>query len=480
MPNTHINQLYRSNFGLFCDLYHLTMAYGFWKSGKYERKAVFQAFYRENPFQHGYVINAGLELALDALDNFRFSPDDITYLGRLKGNNNKPLFDEGFLNYLQRMQLECDIYAIPEGTIAFPHQPLILVEGPLIQAQLLEALLLNLINYSTLIATKGARMVQASHGEAVLEFGMRRAQGLDGSITAARSAYIGGCHATSNVMAGKFYGIPVKGTHAHSWVMCFDDELTAFYEYAKAMPNNCIFLVDTYDTIQGIENAIEVGKWLQSIGHKMVGIRLDSGDLGGLSLIAREMLDEAGFEDASIVGSDGLDEQKIQFLKNQRSTINVWGVGTSLVTGKSKAALGGVYKLSAIEDEAGQWQYKIKLSETAIKVSNPGRIQVRRFFDNHDQPIADQLYDFDMGPSGEIFNEEKKKPIAVASNKFEDLLVKVVEKGKRIYQSPALKDIRLHSLQQQALFSNYISGNYPVGLESNLWKLKRELMASKK
>ena len=276
--------------------------------------------------------------------------DDTAYLAGLKGNDGRPLFEPAFLDYLCRLEPACDIDAVPEGTVVFPQEPLVRVRGPLLQAQLLETALLNIINFQTLVATKAARLVLAARGEPVLEFGLRRAQGIDGALSASRAAYIGGCEATSNVLAGQLFDIPVRGTHAHSWVMCHDDELTAFREYARVMPNNCVFLVDTYDTLQGVRHAVTVGQELRRQGHELIGIRLDSGDLASLSIEARKILDEGGFPRAAIVASNDLDEQIIETLKQQGARISVWGVGTRLVTGYDDPALGGVYKLSAIRD----------------------------------------------------------------------------------------------------------------------------------
>ncbi len=284
----------------------------------------------------------------------------------------------GFLDYLRDLKFACDVDAVPEGTPVFPYEPLVRVKGPILQAQIIETLLLTIINFQTLIATKAARVNIAARGEDVLEFGARRAQGVDGALTASRAAYIGGCAATSNVMAGKVWNIPVKGTHAHSWVMLFEDELEAFQTYARTMPNNCVFLVDTYDTLAGVRHAVEVGKWLRENGHKLLGVRLDSGDLATLSIGARQILDEAGFEDAAIVASNDLDEYLIRSLKEQGAKISVWGVGTRLATAYDQPALGGVYKLSAVL-ENGKWQPRLKLSEQTVKISNPGILQVRRF-----------------------------------------------------------------------------------------------------
>ena len=312
-----LSKLYRQKLTILTDLYQLTMAYGYWKNGMYDQEAVFHLFFRKHPFKGNYTIAAGLESVIHFLNDFKFSVDDIQYLGSLKGADGKALFDEGFLNYLQRLEFTCDVDAIPEGTAVFPHQPLLRIKGPLLQAQLIETTLLTLINFPTLIATKAARICQAAQDDTVLEFGLRRAQGIDGGLTASRSAYIGGCHATSNILAGKLFGIPVKGTHAHSWVMSVEDEPQAFASYADAMPNNCVFLVDTYDTIQGVKYAIEAGHELRKKGHEMLGIRLDSGDLADLSIKARKLLDEAGFPKTQIVASDSLNEVKIKALKEK-------------------------------------------------------------------------------------------------------------------------------------------------------------------
>src|SRR6185436_14709636 len=264
---------------LLTDLYQLTMAYGYWKCGRAEREAVFHLSFRKSPFQSGFTLAAGLAPAIEFLKSFQFTESDVAFLGTLQGNDGQPLFQREFLNYLGGLRFACDVYAIPEGTAVFPHEPLLRIQGPILQCQLLETALLNQINFPSLIATKAARVCLAARGEPVLEFGLRRAQGMDGALSASRAAYIGGCAATSNVLAAKLYGIPVKGTHAHSWVMSFEDEREAFKAYAEAMPNNCVFLVDTYDTLEGVRHAVEMGLLLRERGHEMAGIRLDSGDL---------------------------------------------------------------------------------------------------------------------------------------------------------------------------------------------------------
>src|SRR5688572_29036188 len=365
--------LYGQSLSLLTDLYQLTMAYGYWKLGRGEQEAVFHLTFRKHPFAGGFTVACGLHAAIDYLRALRFDESDLAYLATLKGNDGRPLFEGGFLDYLRDMRFTCDVDAIPEGTAVFPHEPLVRVRGPILQCQLVETPLLAMVNFQTLVATKAARVCQATRGEPVLEFGLRRAQGIDGGLSASRAAYVGGCAATSNVLAGKLFGIPVRGTHAHSWVMSFDSELEAFRAYADAMPNNCVFLVDTYNTLEGVRRAVQVGREMRERGaHEMVGIRLDSGDLAYLSIEARKILDAGGFPKAQILASNDLDEQIITSLKEQGATIAIWGVGTKLVTAYDQPALGGVYKLSALRGADDAWKYKLKLSEQTAKVSNPG------------------------------------------------------------------------------------------------------------
>jgi nicotinate phosphoribosyltransferase len=477
--------LYSSSLSLLTDLYQLTMAYGYWKSGKGEQESVFNLFFRRNPFKGGYVIACGLEYILDYLENFRLDETDIAYLASLKGNDGSMLFEQDFLDYLANLKFTCSVEAIPEGTVVFPNEPLIRVRGPIIQCQLIETPLLNIINFQSLIATKASRMCLATKGESVLEFGLRRAQGIDGGLAASRASYIGGCDATSNVLAGKLFGIPVKGTHAHSWVMSFENEIEAFETYAQVMPNNCVFLVDTYDTIQGVKHAIEVGKKLKEKGYKMVGIRLDSGDLAYLSIEARKILDEAGFQDTAIVASNDLDEYTVESLKHQDAKITMWGIGTKLVTAYDQPALGGVYKIAAIRKKDGNWSYKMKLSEQAIKVSNPGIQQVRRFY-NDQEFLGDMIYDEETMPKTNVHTiidplDMTRSKTFDSSYQFEDLLVTVFDKGKSTYQSPNIEDIRKRVQNQLAKFHSGVKRfanphTYPVGLEENLFKLKMELL----
>jgi nicotinate phosphoribosyltransferase len=473
-----------SSLALLTDLYQLTMAYGYWKLGTAQREAVFHLFFRKNPFHGGFTVASGLQPAIDYMKALRFLPDDLEYLATITGNDGKALFEPAFLEYLGKMRFECDVDAIPEGTVVFPHEPLLRIKGPMLQCQILETPLLNLINFHTLIATKAARVCLAAKGEPVIEFGLRRAQGIDGAMAASRAAYIGGCAATSNVLAGKTYGIPVKGTHAHSWVMSFDDEQHAFEEYARVMPNNCVFLVDTYDTLEGVRRACVVGKELRRAGHEMVGVRLDSGDLNYLSIEARKILDEAGFPKASIVASNDLDENIIASLKEQGAAINVWGVGTKLVTGYDQPALGGVYKLAAVRGAEGRWDYKVKLSEQAIKTSTPGILQVRRF-ELEGQYREDMIYNIEQPPDAapvivDPLDLTRRRAVP-AQARAEDLLVPVFRKGECKYDPIPLAKTRERVEQQLARFHNGVKRfvnphQYPVGLEKKLYDLKTELI----
>src|SRR6056297_372035 len=475
-----IPTLYGHSLALLTDLYQLTMAYGYWKQGDRFGNATFHLFFRKLPFQGGYAIAAGLGTVLEILETFRFTAEDCDYLRTLRGNDGERLFEDGFLDMLQDLELACDIEAVPEGTAVFPNEPLLRVSGPILQCQILETMLLCVVNFQTLIATKSARICAATAGAEVLEFGLRRAQGIDGSITATRAAYIGGCSATSNVLAGKLLGIPVRGTHAHSWVMAFETELEAFDAYAEAMPNNCVFLVDTYDTLEGVRNAVLVGQRLRARGHELVGIRLDSGDLAYLSIEARRILDEAGFPAAKIVASNDLDEQTIESLRHQGAPIAVWGVGTKLVTAFDQPALGGVYKLGAMQLPSGAWQPKLKLSEKRIKTSIPGRQQVRRFF-NERGLVGDMIYDETLGVSGDRTIIDPDDPLRTHlpadDCQFVDLLQPVLRDGKRVDPRPPLESMRdrtamqFHDLHPTVLrlLNPHV---YPVGLEAQLHALR--------
>jgi nicotinate phosphoribosyltransferase len=469
---------------LLTDLYQLTMAYGYWKNHVHEREAVFHLFFRKNPFNSGFSVACGLADVIEYIETFQFDQDELAYLATLTGNDGQPLFEAGFLDYLKQLKFTCDIDAIPEGTLVFPHEPLVRVRGPIIQCQILETALLNIVNFQTLIATKAARICHAAAPEPVLEFGLRRAQGIDGAMAASRAAHVGGCAATSNVLAGMRYGIPVKGTHAHSWVMSFETEEEAFDAYADAMPNNCVFLVDTYDTIEGVRTAVRVGKRLREKGHELVGVRLDSGDLAYLSIEARKILDEGGFPKALVVASNDLDEQTITSIKQQGGKVGIWGVGTKLVTAFDQPAMGGVYKLGAIREEDGNWRYSLKLSEQPIKVSNPGIQQVRRFKLGNEF-IGDMIYNegIPMKNNHVIvdpinMSRSKKMP---ADATTEDLLLPIFKQGSLVYQTPKIADLRKKTQDQLAGFHDGIKRflnphEYPVGLEAGLNQLKTELI----
>ena len=465
---------------LLTDLYQLTMAYGYWKLGIHEREAVFHQLFRKHPFRSQYAVLAGLANAIDFLQHWHFKEEDVNYLRGLRAPNGTVLFTDEFLDYLKELRFSCDIDAIPEGFIVFPHEPLLRVKGPLLQAQLVESTLLNIINFQTLIATKAARVYQAANGDPVLEFGMRRAQGPDGALSASRAAFIGGCVATSNVLAGKLYGIPVSGTHAHSWVTAFPDEISAFNAYAEIMPHNCVLLVDTYDTVQGVKNAIEIAKKLQTQGSELRAIRLDSGDLAKLSITARHLLDEAGFTNTKIIASNSLDEYVMTRLKEQGAKISIWGVGTHLTTSYDHPALDGVYKLSAVRDAKGIWQYKLKLSEEAVKTSNPGIHQVRRFF-HGPQSVMDVIYDLELGISATPKCISLDAPhAAITLDKHDhsiDLLQPVFRAGKLVYKIEPLQAIRARAIEQVTQFlQTHQHAAYPVGLENNLHELKQQLV----
>lgn len=421
---------------LLTDLYELTMAEGYWKQRMLGWESVFHLFFRKPPFGGSYAVMAGLEGLIEWINRFSFSDGDLEYLEGLE------LFDEDFLDYLSKMSFECDIDAVEEGRLIFPLEPLIRIKGPLIQAQLIESAILNFINFPTLVATKASRICEAAQGGEVIEFGLRRAPGAEGAMMASRAAYLGGCHATSNLLAGKVFGIPVRGTMAHSWVMAFDSEQEAFEKFDQVMPKTCTYLVDTYDSLRGVKRAIEVAKKRGS----MKGIRLDSGDLAFLSIECRKLLNEAGFFNAKIMASNELDEYAIAELLKKGAKIDVWGVGTRLVTGKDQGALDGVYKLSAVKKPGGAWIYKMKMSKATL----PGILQVKRF------PDRDIIYDEEGG----LYTEGG-----------EDLLVPIYRKGNCIYTSPSLGDMRKKCFIEK----EKLSLPFVVELEPSLSELKEDL-----
>lgn len=474
------------NLTLLTDLYEMTMMQGYFKSNQ-NRTVIFDAFYRTNPSDGGYAICAGVEQVIDYIENLHFDADDIAYLRGLQ------IFDEDFLAYLSDFHFSGDIYAIAEGSVIFPREPLIKVVAPIMEAQLVETAILNIMNHQCLIATKAARVCYAADGDGVMEFGLRRAQGPDSGTYGARAAMIGGCAGTSNVLAGQMFDVPVLGTHAHSWIMSFPDEYTAFREYARLYPNACTLLVDTYDTLKsGIPNAIRVFTEMRDAGIPLTsyGIRMDSGDLAYLSKQARTMLDEAGFPDAVIAASNDLDEYLIQSLKSQGATITSWGVGTNLITSKDCPAFGGVYKLAAIEGDDGHFIPKIKLSENTEKVTNPGNKTVYRIYDNETEKIKADL----ICLVGETFDETqdmllfdpnepwKKTTLPGRSYHMKELLIKVVENGRRCYTSPSVMEIRtICTREKDTLWDEnkrFINpAEIHVDLSQRLYDMKQELLS---
>ena len=474
------------NLTLLTDLYELTMMQGYFKNPT-DQIVVFDAFYRKNPCDGAYAIAAGLEQVIEYVRNLHFSPDDIDYLRDLK------LFDDDFLEYLRGFHFTGDIYAIPEGTIVFPREPLMKVIAPVMEAQLLETAILNMINHQSLIATKAARVVYAARGDGVMEFGLRRAQGPDAGIYGARAAMIGGCIGTSNVLTGQMFDVPVKGTHAHSWIMSFPDEYTAFKTYAQLYPDACILLVDTYEVLKsGIPNAIRVFREMKEAGYAMkgYGIRIDSGDLAYLSKKAYEMLAAAGFGDAVISASSDLDEYLIDSLKVQGAKINSWGVGTNLITSGDWPAFGGVYKMAAIRNKGdSDFTPKIKLSENSEKVTNPGNKTIYRIYDKKSGKIRADL----ICLADEIFDESrdmilfdpietwKKTKLKGGTYTLRELLVPVFLKGGCVYTSPSVMEIRdICTREKETLWDESKRLVNPqkvyVDLSDRLYRTKAELL----
>ncbi len=472
------------NLTLLTDLYELTMMQGYFKNGD-NRTVVFDAFHRKNPSGSAYAVACGLEQVIDYIKNLRFTEDDITYLDSLN------LFDKDFLEYLRNFHFTGDIYAIPEGTVVFPKEPLVKVIAPIMEAQLIETAILNIVNHQSLIATKAARVCFAAKGDGVLEFGLRRAQGPDAGIYGARAAMIAGCVGTSNVLAGQMFDVPVRGTHAHSWIMSFADEYTAFKTYANLYPTACILLVDTYDTLKsGVPNAIRVFTEMREAGIELknYGIRLDSGDLAYLSKKARKMLDEAGFTDAVISASSDLDEYLIDSLKTQGATITSWGVGTNLITSKDNPAFGGVYKLTAVKNDDGTFTPKIKLSENSEKITNPGNKTVYRVYDTAGMikadliTLADETYD-ESEPLLLFDPKEtwKKTLLQPGEYTLRELMVPVFKEGQCVYESPAVMDIRNYCLGELATLWDESKRlinpqTVHVDLSKKLYDMKQDLL----
>lgn len=477
------------NLTLLTDLYELTMMQGYFKHKDRNETVIFDAFYRNNPCGGGYSIAAGLEQLIAYIKELHFSPEDIRYLDSLH------LFEKDFLDYLADFHFSGDIYAIPEGTVIFPREPLVKVIAPIMEAQLVETAILNIINHQSLIATKAARVCYAARGDGIMEFGLRRAQGPDAGIYGARAAVIGGCIGTSNVLCGQLFDVPVKGTHAHSWIMSFPDELTAFRTYAKLYPSACILLVDTYDTLKsGIPHAIQVFTEMREAGIPLTfyGIRMDSGDLAYLSKEAKKMLDAAGFHDAVISASNDLDETLITSLKNQGATINSWGVGTNLITSKDCPSFGGVYKLAAIKDKAtGKFLPKIKVSENAEKITNPGNKTIYRIYGRESHKIIADLIclvgeAYDDSNSLLLFDPIatwKKTLLAPGTYVMRELLIPIFKNGSCVYHSPKVMDIQQYCKKElDTLWDETKRLVNPhevhVDLSNELWHMRAQLLDS--
>ncbi len=475
------------NLTLLCDFYELTMANGYMKTELGDRYTYFDVFYRSNPDNAGYAIVAGLEQIVEYVNNLKFTDDDIEYL-RSKG-----FFDESFLEYLKTFKFNGDMWAVPEGTVVFPGEPLIIVKAKAAEAQFIETYILMMLNHQSLIATKACRITRAAEGRAISEFGSRRAQGADAAILGARAAYIGGCAATACAIADKEYGVPATGTMAHSWVQMFGDEYTAFKTYCEIYPNNATLLVDTYNILEsGVPNAIKAFKEvLLPKGITKCGIRLDSGDIAYLSKKARKMLDEAGLTECKIVASNSLDEYIIRDLLRQGARVDLFGVGERLITAKSNPVFGGVYKLAAVEDAEGNIIPRIKISENAAKITTPHFKKVYRLRDRETGKaeadlicLHDEVID-DSQPL-EIFDPEctwKRKTLT--SYTAEELLVKIFEGGKQIYELPTLSEIRARCIREIAgtwdevlRFEN--PHNYYVDLSQKLWDIKHDLLMEKR
>lgn len=470
-----------ANKALLADLYQFTMMYGYYKTGTHEVESVFDLFYRRQPGESAYCIMAGLEQVIEYIQNIRFEEEEIAYLRSLH------LFDEDFLNYLRAFQFTGELYAMPEGSVIFPQEPIVRVRTTIFQAQLIETALLNMINHQTLIATKASNIVYAADGDPIMEFGARRAQGVDAALYGARAAVIGGAASTSDVLAGAMFGIPVSGTHAHSWVLSFPNEIDAFRAYAETFPTKCVLLVDTYDTLKsGVPNAIRVFQELADKGYRPEGIRLDSGDIAYLSKEARRMLDQAGFQDVKITASNDLDEVLIRDLKAQGACVDVWGVGTKLITGGETPALGGVYKLAAKRID-GAWVPKMKLSDNIAKVTLPGYKKVVRLYDRKTKKaladlilLDDETID-DTKPLRIYHPQQSWKSMVLHDFYATELLVPIFQQGKLVYQCPSLDEIVEHMKQEvDTLWDEYKRPinpqEYKVDISDALYDMRKTLL----
>ena len=477
----------RNEYELLTDLYQLTMAQGYWETGQGATQACFHAYFRDYPFRGGYAVACGFDQLAELIEDFAFTSDDIAYLASLDAPGGGKLFRPEFLEYLRTFKLRVDIDAVVEGTIVFPHEPLVRVTGPIMDCQLVETALLNCVNFQTLIATKAARVCLAAHGAPVAEFGLRRAQGAGGGMWASRAAVVGGCASTSNVLAGKRYGLPVSGTHAHSWVMSFPDELSAFRAYAQEFPHNCVLLVDTYNVEQGIRNAITVGLEMRQRGQRLAGIRIDSGDLAWLAKMARRMLDEAGLDDCGIVLSNDLDEYTIQSILDEGAPVTSWGVGTKLACAFDQPTLGGVYKLSATR-APGQdtWTDRLKISESAAKLTVPGVLDVRRYYNEDGRIAGDMVFDVNTGVgSREVIVDplDSLRQKNLLGKRFETLLAPLAREGRVVLDAQHRNAMEAQRRCREGLACLDESQKrmlnphtYPVGLEYGLCERRRALV----
>ena len=473
------------NLTLLTDLYELTMMQGYFETQE-NQTVVFDVFFRDNPNKGGYSVMAGLDQVIDYIKNLNFSYEDVDYLRGLG------LFSEDFLHYLSGFHFSGDIYAIPEGSVIFPREPLLKVVAPIMEAQLVETAILTILNHQCLIATKASRVVYAAQGDGIMEFGLRRAQGPDAGLYGARAAMIGGCVGTSNVLAGQMFDVPVMGTHAHSWIMSFPDEYTAFKTYAEMYPDNCTLLVDTYDTLKsGVPNAIRVFQEFKDAGKPLIkyGIRLDSGDLAYLSKEARKMLDEAGFPEATICASNDLDEFLLHDLKMQGAAIDSWGVGTNLITSKDCPSFGGVYKLAAIQNEKGEFVPKIKISENTEKITNPGNKTIYRIYEKASGKIKADLICFAdevIDPKQDLLlfdpmDTWKKTKLAGGTYTVREILLPIFKNGECLYKSPTLKEIAAYCREEKdTLWDETKRLFYPhrvyVDLSQKLYAVKQSLL----
>ncbi|MBE6472439.1 MAG: nicotinate phosphoribosyltransferase [Coriobacteriaceae bacterium] len=478
------------DYAALTDLYQLTMAQGYLDHGMGDTQACFHMYFRNYPFKGGYAIACGMDQLAELVETYRFTDEDIAYLEALPAPGGGKLFHERFLQYLADFRLSVDIDAVHEGTPVFPNEPLVRVCGPILECQLIETPLLNCVNFETLVATKSARVCQAA-GAPVAEFGLRRAQGAAGGVWASRAAVVGGCASTSNVLAGRMFDIPVSGTHAHSWVMSFPDELTAFRAYAQSFPNNCVLLVDTYDVEQGVRNAITVGLEMRERGERLSGIRIDSGDLTWLSKMARRMLDEAGLTDCGIVLSNDLDEYTIRSIRQEGVDVMSWGVGTKLACAYDQPTLGGVYKLSATRKGDGEaWVDHIKISESVQKLTTPGVLDVRRYYSEDGRIAGDMVFDTNA-PVNEKevivdpYDSLRRKKLA--GKRYETLLKPLARSGKCVLEAEARNamEARRRTMEgletldetQKRLLNPH---TYPVGLERGLFERRGALVAKMK